>query len=184
MTVRPTHLTGENLKLLLRNRDRGKGSVVGTRHKVRQQLDPLKRASHAKSHIRPTSGIASRLGIKTLGVTAGSNPAPSPQYRSKWEASYAATLELEKRAHIIRNYWFEPFSLWLPGKIRYKPAFLVQHYPLHEKVDPLELIEVKGWSKNRRDGRTRLKIAAAIYNCFVWRLVYRTKGGGWDGEYL
>ena len=112
---------------------------------------------------------------------AGSNPA-SPPYKSKWDAAYASKLDLEQRAGMIKAYWYEPFSLWLPGKVRYKPDFLIQ-YPdgLEQR---LEIIEVKGWSKNRRDGMTRLKIAAAIYNCFVWRLVYRTKGGGWDGEYM
>jgi hypothetical protein len=53
-----------------------------------------------------------------------------------------------------------------------------------EYVPLLEIIEVKGFSSNRRDGITRLKIAAALFPCFVWRLVWRTKGGGWDGEYL
>ena len=106
---------------------------------------------------------------------------PQP-YRSKWEAAYASKLELEKHAGLIKAWWYEPFSLWLPGKVRYKPDFLIQ-YPdgLEQR---LEVIEVKGWSKNRRDGMTRLKIAAAIFPCFTWRLVYRTKGGGWDGEYL
>jgi hypothetical protein len=130
------------------------------------------------------------LHTKGTGPHAGSNPAPSP-YKSKWEAAYAAKLDLEKAAGVIKQWWYEPFSLWLPGKVRYKPDFLVQ------RADPrfvvsvdcmtptiMEIIEVKGWSRNRRDGITRLKIAAAIYSCFVWRMVYRTKGGGWDGEYL
>lgn len=115
--------------------------------------------------------------------------APSP-YKSKWESAYAAKLELEKAAGLIKQWWYEPFSLWLPGKVRYKPDFMVQ---IETQVgqpsqqlwqDELQLIEVKGWSKNLRDGKTRLKIAAALFPCFVWRLVYRTKGGGWDGEYV
>ena len=119
----------------------------------------------------------------------GSNPAPSPKFRSKWEASYASKLELEKRAGIIKAWWYEPFSLWLPGKVRYKPDFLVQQQTKlyagpDEYAYSLEIIEVKGWSKNRRDGMTRLKIAASLFPCFVWRLVYRTDGGGWSGEYV
>ena len=109
---------------------------------------------------------------------AGSNPAPSP-FRSPWEAAYAQKLELEKRAGLIHRYWHEPWSMWLPGKVRYKPDFLVEY-----SSGELEMIEVKGWSKNRRDGITRLKMAAALFPCFTWRLVYRTKGGGWDGEYV
>ena len=104
-------------------------------------------------------------------------------YRSKWEAAYANKLELEKRAGVISAYWYEPFSLWLPGKVRYKPDFLIDH-GVYRPDAQLEIVEVKGWSKNRRDGMTRLKIAAALFPCFTWRMVYRTKGGGWDGEYL
>ena len=123
-------------------------------------------------------GTGSRLPVPT-SLRARSKSAPSP-YRSKWEAAYASKLELEKRAGIVFQYWHEPFSIWLPGKIRYKPDFMVKH-----AGDPvMEIIEVKGWSKNRRDGITRLKIAAALFPCFVWRMVYKTKGGGWDGQYL
>jgi hypothetical protein len=108
------------------------------------------------------------------------DPSPKPIYRSKWEAAYANKLELEKRAGFIFQYWYEPFSIWLPGNIRFKPDFMVKY-----AGDPvMTIIEIKGWSKNRRDGITRLKVAAALFPCFVWRLVYRTKGGGWDGEYL
>ena len=107
---------------------------------------------------------------------AGINPAPSP-YKSKWEAAYASKLELEKQAGIIKAYWYEPFSLWLPGKVRYKPDFLIQ-YPdgLEQR---LEIKEIKGWSRNRRDGITRLKIAAALFPCFRWTLVVKDKNG-WD----
>ena len=107
-----------------------------------------------------------------------------PKFKSKWEETYSAKLELEKKAGLIKAWWYEPFSLWLPGKVRYKPDFMVEYKVTQDMPGYIEVIEVKGWSKNRRDGITRLKIAAAIYSCFVWRLVYRTKGGGWNGEYL
>ena len=38
--------------------------------------------------------------------------------------------------------------------------------------------EVKGWSKNRRDGLTRLKMAAAHYPWWTFVLVERI-GGQW-----
>ena len=120
---------------------------------------------------------------RALISKAGSNPALS-HYKSKWEAAFAAKLELEKRAGIIKAYWYEPFSLWLPGKVRYKPDFLIEQPYIPGMERHLEIVEVKGWSRNRRDGMTRLKIAAALFPCFVWRLVYRTKGGGWGGEYV
>jgi hypothetical protein len=148
-------------------------------------------------HVTPEEFAIMQQRVRTAGpVSAGADsqgarvqrkvfPVTSSPYRSKWEAAYASKLELEKQAGIIKAYWYEPFSLWLPGKVRYKPDFLVQYAPDRDDFTPgLEIIEVKGWSKNRRDGITRLKIAAAVFPCFVWRMVYRTKGGGWDGEYL
>ena len=138
-------------------------------------------------------GHASTLGARGRLVTRRepvSNPAPPPTYRSKWEAAYASKLEMEKHAGLIKAWWYEPFSLWLPGKVRYKPDFMVQYvdqpvYPTHICAPPrLEIIEVKGFSKNRRDGITRLKIAAALFPCFVWRMVWMKKGGGFDGQYL
>lgn len=134
------------------------------------------------SRQRGASKATTQLGIRSAKI-AGSNPAPAP-YRSKWEAAYASKLELEKHAGIIKAWWYEPFSLWLPGKVRYKPDFLIEMPYIPGMERHLEIIEVKGWSKNKRDGMTRLKIAAALFPCFVWRMVYRTKGGGWDGLYL
>ena len=115
------------------------------------------------------------------------NPAPSP-YKSKWEASYAGKLDLEQRAGIIKQWWYEPFSLWLPGKVRYKPDFLVEYQQDMEDLVchmPLNIVEVKGgWTKNGRedrDGVTRLKIAAALFPCFRWLKVSYVKGA-WKEE--
>ena len=119
-------------------------------------------------------GTAVKYGTRTSHAT---NP-----YRSKWEAAFANKLELEKHAGLIKQWWYEPFSLWLPGKVRYKPDFMIQYPDGMEQR--LEIVEVKGWSRNRRDGITRLKIAAALFPCFVWRMVWMKKGGGFDGEYL
>ena len=127
-----------------------------------------------------------RAGADSQGAGIRSQvlPVTASPYRSKWEAAYASKLELEKAAGLIKQWWYEPFSLWLPGKVRYKPDFLIEMPYIPGMERHLEIIEVKGWSKNLRDGKTRLKIAAALFPCFVWRMVYRTKGGGWDGLYL
>ena len=98
-------------------------------------------------------------------------------YKSKWEAAYAHKLQLALLAGEISGWWYEPWSMWLPGKVRYKPDFMVL-YPSGEQ----HLLEVKGWSKNLRDGMTRLKIAAAIFYGFKWFMVSRLKGGGWAHE--
>lgn len=157
------------------------------RHLTEQQFVALVTRRDTDTVGGGVEGHASTLGARGRLVTRRepvSNPAPPPTYRSKWEAAYASKLELEKRAGLIKAWWYEPFSLWLPGKVRYKPDFLIEMPYIPGMERHLEIIEVKGWSKNRRDGMTRLKIAAAIYNCFVWRMVYRTKNGGWDGEYM
>ncbi len=117
-------------------------------------------------------------GIRVNNHSVG-DPLPKPTYKSKWEAAYASKLDLEQKAGEVKRWWYEPFSIWLPGKVRYKPDFLVEY----TQGISMELVEVKGWSKNRRDGMTRLKIAAALFPCFVWRLVYR-QGNGWSGEYV
>jgi hypothetical protein len=138
--------------------------------------------------------VGERCTLPDRGVTADRvrvNPAsrqrdatgPSP-YRSKWEAAYASKLDLEKAAGFIKAYWYEPFSLWLPGKVRFKPDFLIESPYIPGMERHLEIVEVKGFSKNRRDGITRLKIAAALFPCFVWRLVWMKRGGGFDGEYV
>jgi hypothetical protein len=119
--------------------------------------------------------------ITAVAGKRGSIPVSSP-YRSKWEAAYAANLELAKQAGVIKQWWYEPMSIWLPGKVRYRPDFMVQ-YPLGMERS-LQIVEVKGWSRNRRDGLTRLKIAAALFPCFTWTLAYKVKGGGWMEETL
>jgi hypothetical protein len=158
--VRPRNVTPEQFKAMQASVARGKhGSSVG----INSEVAPRHQS------VAPTGG---------------------PRFKSKWESAYSAKLDLELRAGLIKAYWYEPFSLWLPGKVRYKPDFMVQYkVPLYQVnitdyVPQLEIIEVKGFSRNRRDGITRLKIAAALFPCFVWRMVWRTKGGGWDGMYV
>ena len=124
---------------------------------------------------------------RALISEAGSNPAHAPleykgqAYKSKGEYIYAVRLDLELRAGVIKAWWYEPFSLWLPGKVRYKPDFMIQYPDGLERK--LEIVEVKGWSKNRRDGMTRLKIAAALFPCFALKLATRSNGG-WDETYI
>ena len=96
-------------------------------------------------------GTVCAAGIKS---PAGSNPAPSPPYRSKLEAAYANKLEFEKRAGVIHDWWFEPLNLRLPGdKNFYKPDFLVR------ASDGLTFYEVKG--RNKSDDRSLVKIKTA-----------------------
>jgi hypothetical protein len=117
--------------------------------------------------------------VKSGGRTTSSdNALPGwPKASDKWNYSYAQFLELEKQAGRVSYWIYEPWSMWLPGGVRYKPDFLVV-YPDGLERKP-ELVEVKGWSKNLRDGKTRYTIAAAIFLCFDWKMVKR-KGHGWE----
>ena len=131
----------------------------------------------------PEAGRVTKLRTKESerSTMAGLNPAPSPtkrEFDSKWEETYCAELVLRKHAGLIENYFYHPFSMWLPGKVRYSPDFLIE-YPLGLERR-LEIVEVKGWSRNLRDGMTRLRIAAGVFPCFAWKLVRKKKGGGWD----
>jgi len=112
-----------------------------------------------------------------------SAPAPLPGWpkpTDKWNYAYAQFLELEKQAGRVAYWIYEPWSMWLPGGIRYKPDFLVVYQDGLEQKP--KLVEVKGWSKNLRDGKTRYAIAAALFPCFDWVMVKR-KGHGWE-EYV
>ena len=176
--MRSRFLTEQDLERFTRNDARVRGGVVG--HARKSLTAPVLR------HGPSTSTGVDPIDRARIGE-AGENPAPSPSaekplYRSKWDAAYAAKLELEKQAGLVKAWWYEPLSLWLPGKVRYKPDFLIQYPEGLERR--CEIIEVKGWSKNRRDGITRLKIAAALFPCFTWRMVYKVKGGGWEEQSL
>ena len=115
-----------------------------------------------------------------LCIPSPVNHAPSPPgwpaKKDKWNYAYAQYLELERQAGRIVCWWYEPSSYWLPGQVRYKPDFLIW-YP--EEGRKLEYVEVKGWSRNLRDGITRYKIAASLWPCFTWKMVKR-KGHGWE----
>ena len=151
---RPRVITEDDFKVLLSNMKKVVGSVVGNTSRTRPR-------DEAKS--------------------AGSNPALLPikrEYDSKWEETYAAELVLRKHAGLIKNYWYHPFSMWLPGKVRYTPDFMIE-YPagIEKKMD---IIDVKGWHKNLRAAMVAIRVASGVFPCYTWVLVKKKKGGGWD----
>ena len=82
------------------------------------------------------------------------------------EASYAAQLELRKRAGQIADYRFEALTLKLAHDTRYTADFLVI------KADGgIELHEVKGFL--REDANVKLKTAAALFPWFRFVVIYR-----------
>lgn len=126
-------------------------------------------------------GGARRVGVTDPSAKAHGSPArldprlsnPAPQYDSKWEERYAKQLDMLKLAGELVRWWYHPFSMWLPGKVRYTPDFMVQHH------GHIQIVEVKGWSKNLRDGMTRLKVASGVFSCYQWSLA-RWNGQGFD----
>ena len=129
--------------------------------------------------IKGTVGNASanredRLGpVKNLAPTVA-----SPTYRSKWEAAYAAKLDLEKHAGLIKAYKYEGISLQLSKGQYHRPDFLIWH------IDgSIEIAQIKGWHKNMRAGVKGLKWAASLHPWFTWTLK-RWTGKGWDSHYV
>lgn len=128
-----------------------------------------------------------RPHYKERTLIAGSIPAPSPlpgwpKEQDKWNWSYAQFLDLERHAGNLKFWWYEPFSLWLvrPNKeakeqgVRHKVDFMIWG-----NDGALTMVEVKGHSRNLRDGITRYKIARELFPCFQWKLVKRA-GHGWE----
>ena len=89
-------------------------------------------------------------------------------------------LHLQCRAGLIDEWRYESVTLHLARGLRYTPDFLVCVYVGGSRgiAQKIEFREVKGWSKNRRDGLTRLKMAAAHYPWWTFKLVERI-GGQW-----
>ncbi len=95
-----------------------------------------------------------------------------PNYDSKLEQAYDQYLAALKFAGEIRAYWYHSITFHLPGGMKHKPDFVI--LPIDSWK--LNIHECKGWSKNLRDGMTRLHIASGIFTCFDWSLVKRKKG--------
>ena len=122
---------------------------------------------------QPTDGAGETLArmrvslpvtpVGFLEATEGQKQAsPFWPYRSKTEQQYAALLDQWQREEDIARWWYEPMKLWLAPRTTITIDFLVRRYG----GERLELHEVKGkWI--REDGWVKLKIAAALYPCYL-----------------
>lgn len=108
------------------------------------------------------------------------------EYRARPERlllddGYDSQLERDYNDELMaRGYEVHPhgITLHLPGGVDYTPDFVAwagQVYPL------IVIFEVKGnlRMKNARDSRTRFRIAAGLYPCFMWVWVTRDHRGQW-----
>lgn len=157
------NLSEGDLERLYRNM--GRGGVVGTRREG------------VSSSCTPNASSARQGKDRGGNGQAGSNPALSP-YKSKWEASYAAKLELEKKANVIKGYAYEMHTFKLAHRQYHRTDFLIWHMD-----NSIEIAQVKGWHKNLRAGIKGLKWAAQLNPWFTWTLK-RWTGSGWDSHYV
>ena len=103
---------------------------------------------------------------------------PLGTFKSSTEARYAEQLEADRLSHVIESWDYEAIRLKIADDAHYRPDFFVR---IHGAKP--ELREVKGsWkSKNARESRVRLKVAASKYREFKFVAVTPCKGG-WDRE--
>jgi hypothetical protein len=123
---------------------------------------------HTKPN-KPCAGMASGSG--DVGAII-SNPAPSPYapFKNKLEKAFATQLDAEKRAGVIQDYLYEPFSFKLASGKRYRVDFVTWG------DEGTVCYECKGYHKNIRDSITHLKWAAQRFPFFKWRKVTRRNG--------
>jgi len=98
-------------------------------------------------------------------------------FKTQLELDYANYLETWRKANKIDSWLYEPLRFSLGLNVSYTPDFLtVQGDDAYDSMR--NIYEVKGsWlSRNARDSRTRLKIAATMYQWFNWYAVTREKG--------
>lgn len=102
------------------------------------------------------------------------NFAPGLPKINATEARYGSFLNIQKHAHIIYDYRFEPIKLRLANNTTYTPDFMVIPFSPFAKI---EFHEVKG-GFIREDAWIKLKIAAEIYPEFKFVLA-QWKNNAW-----
>jgi hypothetical protein len=106
--------------------------------------------------------------------------APAKDGMNKLERDFKArVLEPAYVRGDLRCYWREPIKLRLAGRTFYSPDFLAISGIAGEHGIPPRfiLIELKGYW--HEDAKVKTKVAASLYPCFDWLVVYRDKGRGW-----
>ncbi|SIO58337.1 Protein of unknown function [Paraburkholderia phenazinium] len=91
---------------------------------------------------------------------------------NKTEEAYAAHLDAQRGLGLVLWFRFEGLKLRLADSTFYDTDFVVL-----AANGQLEIHEVKGFMTD--DANVKLKVAASQYP-FVFRLVRKAKGGGWD----
>lgn len=111
------------------------------------------------------------------------------EFDSGLEVRFAGRLEGLRCANDIAEWYYHPMRFRLAPGLTYEPDFgaAVSSSQPHESITrhyDFIIYEVKGsWkSKNARDSRTRLKVAASMFPCFEWYGVTPGELSAWDFE--
>jgi hypothetical protein len=141
-------------------------------------IDERRGRCRVKAGVRGSSKRDAKAGRRGRGIRVTNhsvgdpNTLPPVLYRSQLEEDYAQRLDLLKKAGVIKDWKYEPFILILPGeKNRYKPDFLLEFPDRH-----VEIHETKGFSRNIREGMTKVKTAAGLNRWARFALVQREDG--------
>lgn len=132
-------------------------------------------ASETPAH----AGKERALPVRSMPVIGEAPSAHSelygwPKRADKWNFAYAQELDARKKAGDILEWWYEPHAWRIAEGVSHKADFMVHRESCGCPI--IEIHEVKGYSRNLRDGITRFKVARDKYRCFVWRMMKREKG--------
>ncbi len=113
---------------------------------------------------------------------------PADGYDSKLERDFAEALKRAEREQWIKRWWHHPCGFRLAPKCYYHVDFMVmpKRYSEFDPVqgysdgdDRLTCVECKGgWFRD--DSKVKIKVAAEMFPCFRWLLVFREKRTAWD----
>jgi hypothetical protein len=105
---------------------------------------------------------------------------PADGYDSKLERDFAECLKRAEREQWIKRWWHHPWRFRLAPKCYYQVDAMVEpFYPDDYLLPRLVCIEVKGgWFRD--DAKVKVKVAAEMFPCFQWLLVFREKYHDWD----
>jgi hypothetical protein len=105
------------------------------------------------------------LKLPGKGRKGGKGKTDYAPYKNKLERDYAAYLDQQKSIGAVAEWWYEPGSFKLAHKCYYHYDFLVQM-----PDGTLEVHETKGFMRD--DANVKCKVAAHLYACYVFRVVY------------
>jgi hypothetical protein len=125
-------------------------------------------SQHHQAHVKK----ALRLGETFKKPRAEKPTAFGEEFDSKLELDFAAELEGWKLRGLIEEWRYHPLRFRIARGCTYEPDFISR------QGARFIVYEVKGsWlGKNARDSRTRLQVAAYLYQWFSWQAVTRVKG--------